>query len=241
MHSYLQYDGMKILAHRGGAIESFENTLESFRYSVSIGCDYIETDVQLSSDGVPYIFHDDDLKRIVGKKVKFNSMHSNDINQIKIFDNLKIPTLEEALIEFKDINFQIDVKTDEVAFPAIETIIKHNAVERVCIASFNSGRLKKIRNKYPQICTSMGPKEVIKLVLNSFNLYTKEISGECLQVPIYYYGIKVVTKRFIDFVQSKGLKIIVWTINDESTFKELQKLNVDGIITDIPKKFFEIS
>ena len=87
----------------------------------------------------------------------------------------------------------------------------------------------------------MGPKEVIKLVLNSFNLYSKEISGECLQVPIYYYGIKVVTKRFIDFVQSKGLKIIVWTINDESTFKELQKLNVDGVITDIPKKFFEIS
>ena len=62
-----------------------------------------------------------------------------------------------------------------------------------------------------------------------------------MQVPIYYYGIKVVTKRFIDFVQSKGLKIIVWTINDESTFKELQKLNVDGVITDIPKKFFEIS
>ena len=76
---------------------------------------------------------------------------------------------------------------------------------------------------------------------NISNLYSKEISGECLQVPIYYYGIKVVTKRFIDFVQSKGLKIIVWTINDESTFKELQKLNVDGVITDIPKKFFEIS
>ena len=155
------------------------------------------------------------------------------------FESVHFSYGDKKVIE--NINFQIDVKTDEVAFPAIETIIKHDAVERVCIASFNRGRLERIRNKYPQICTSMGPKEVIKLVFNSFNLYSKEIPGECLQVPIYYYGIKVVTKRFIDFVQSKGLKIIVWTINDESTFKELQKLNVDGIITDIPKKFFEIS
>ena len=64
MKTYLKYDGLTVLAHRGGAEESYENTLESFEYSQSLGCKFIETDVQVSSDGVPYIFHDDDLKRI---------------------------------------------------------------------------------------------------------------------------------------------------------------------------------
>ena len=62
MKTYLKYDGLVVLAHRGGAEEAAENTLESFEYSISLGCKFIETDVQVSSDGIPYIFHDDDLK-----------------------------------------------------------------------------------------------------------------------------------------------------------------------------------
>ena len=36
-------------------------------------------------------------------------------------------------------------------------------------------------------------------------------------------------------VQSLGLKIHVWTINDEDTMQKLINLGVDGIITDRPK------
>ena len=64
MKDYLNYDGLAVMAHRGGSLEAPENTIESFKYSLEIGSDIIETDIQLSSDGVPYIFHDDDLKRI---------------------------------------------------------------------------------------------------------------------------------------------------------------------------------
>ena len=60
-----------------------------------------------------------------------------------------------------------------------------------------------------------------------------------MQIPIRYYGLKIVTKRFVDFVHSKGLKIMVWTINDVKTFKYLIDLGVDGIITDKPKLLFE--
>ena len=55
MKTYLDYEGIEVLAHRGGAEESYENTLESFEYSQSLGCKFIETDVQESSDGIPYI------------------------------------------------------------------------------------------------------------------------------------------------------------------------------------------
>ena len=136
--------------------------------------------------------------------------------------------------------FQIDVKTDEVAMPALAVIQENNAMDRVCIASFSSKRLSLVNNNYPDICISMGPSEVAKMLLSSFSLYKKSILGNCLQIPIYEYGIKLVTKRFVKFIHSKGLKICVWTINDEKTFKYLIDLGVDGIITDKPKLLFEV-
>jgi glycerophosphoryl diester phosphodiesterase len=239
MKTYLQYDGLTVLAHRGGADESFENTLESFDYSKNLGCKFIETDVQVSADGIPYIFHDDDLKRVLNISSRFDSLSSQEIDKLKIFDQYKIPKLEEALNEFPDISFQIDFKTDEVVAPALDVIKKTKSFERICVASFNSERLKRVRSTYPDLCISMGPNEVIKTLISSFGLYKGLIDGDCLQIPIRYYGVRVVTKRFVKYLKSKGLKIMVWTINDVKTFEYLIELKVDGIITDKPKLLFE--
>ena len=235
IHPYLDVPGVAISAHRGGSIEAPENTIESFEYSIELGSSYIETDVQLSSNGIPYIFHDDDLKRLFGKNIIFNSLHSDEIDELILFDKYKIPTLESTLQKFPDTLFQIDVKTDEVVLPTMEVIKKTNSTDKVCIASFSSKRLKQVRKLYPEICLSMGPYEVMKLLLASFGLYRKEVPGNCLQIPIYQYGIKLVTKRFINYIHSIGLKIHVWTINDEDTMQKLIDLGVDGIITDRPK------
>ena len=239
MKRYLDYDGLKVLAHRGGAEESYENTTESFEYSQLLGCEFIETDVQVSSDGIPYIFHDDDLKRILNKPVRFDSLSSNEIDDLNIFNSCKIPKLSDTLLRFPNLCFQIDFKTDEVVMPALDVINDMNVFDRVCIASFNSKRLQNVRSLYPDLCISMGPNEVFKTLLASLNLYNGEIPGDCLQIPMSYYGIKIVSKRFVDFVHSRGLKIMIWTINDIKTFKYLIDLGVDGIITDKPKLLFQ--
>ena len=87
MKAYLNYSGLAVLAHRGGSIESYENTLASFEYAQSVGCKFIETDVQVSSDGIPYIFHDESLKRITGKDEIFSSLTSHQIDELRIFDD----------------------------------------------------------------------------------------------------------------------------------------------------------
>lgn len=240
IHPYLNQSGVSISAHRGGSEEAPENTLESFSYAIGLGSSYIETDVQLSADGIPYIFHDDDLSRLLNMEVKFNSLHSDQIEKLKLFESYQIPKLETALTQFPNALFQIDLKTDEVALPAMKVIENLNAFERICIASFSSNRLQKVRKKFPDTCLSMGPKEILKLLLASFGLYNKTIYGDCLQVPIYHYGIKLVTRRFVKYVQSIGLKIHVWTINDENTMRKLIDLGVDGIITDRPKLLKEV-
>ena len=239
MKRYLEYDGLKVLAHRGGAEESNENTLESFDYSQSLGCEFIETDVQVSSEGIQYIFHDDDLKRILNNPIRFDSLSSNEIDELSIFNSCKIPKLSDTLLRFPNLCFQIDFKTDEVVMPALDVINEMNVFDRVCIASFNSKRLQNVRSLYPDLCISMGPNEVFKTLLARFNLYKGDVPGDCLQIPMSYYGIKIVSKRFVDFIHSRGLKIMIWTINDIKTFKYLIDLGVDGIITDKPKLLFK--
>ena len=240
-HPYLNVDGTSISAHRGGSMEAPENTLEAFEYALALGCAYIETDVQLSSDGIPYIFHDNDLSRLLGKKTLFNSLDSSEIDSLRLFDTYQIPRLKTTLENFPEALFQIDVKTDEVAMPAMKIIHECSALNRVCIASFNSDRLKQVNEAYPEVCLSMGPKEVAKLLLASFGLYRKKIPGNCLQIPIYQYGIKLVTQRFVDYVQSIDLKIHVWTINDVPTMQKLIDMKVDGIITDKPSELKKLN
>ena len=241
MKDYLNYDGLAVMAHRGGSLEAPENTLESFKYALDIGSDIIETDIQLSSDGIPYIFHDDDLKRIPGIEKNFNELLASEIDELNIFDDCKIPTLEETLKQFPNTKFQIDFKTDEVVDPAIEIINKlPNIKKNLCVASFSSQRLQKIKSKLSDVTYSMGPHEVLKLLLKSFGVYRGEISGDCLQIPIYRYGIKIVTRRFVDFCKRENIKISVWTINSIEEMDYLIGLDVDGIITDKPKALINL-
>ena len=241
MKDYLNYNGLAVMAHRGGSLEAPENTIESFKYAIEIGSDIIETDIQLSSDGVPYIFHDDDLKRIPGIEKNFNDLLASEIDELNIFGDFKIPTLEETLKQFPDTKFQIDFKTDEVVDPAIEIINKLPHVKKnLCVASFSSQRLQKIKSKLSDVTYSMGPHEVLKLLLKSFGIYRGEVGGDCLQIPIYRYGIKIVTKRFVDFCKRENIKISVWTINSTEEMDYLIDLDVDGIITDKPKALINL-
>lgn len=53
----------EIVAHRGDAEHFPENTLPALAAALRLGLHYVEFDVQLSADGVPYVIHDTELSR----------------------------------------------------------------------------------------------------------------------------------------------------------------------------------
>ena len=56
----------KLVAHRGYAGRFPENTIPALEAAMDTGVAYIEIDVQLTSDHVPVLFHDTDIKRMTG-------------------------------------------------------------------------------------------------------------------------------------------------------------------------------
>lgn len=55
-----------LVAHRGHAARFPENTLPALEAALRAGAEWIELDVQLSSDEVPVLFHDRTLERMCG-------------------------------------------------------------------------------------------------------------------------------------------------------------------------------
>lgn len=74
------------IAHRGlhnRANGVIENTASAFEAAIS-GNFAIECDVQLTSDGVPVIFHDDDMERLLGKAGAVADATASDITALPL-------------------------------------------------------------------------------------------------------------------------------------------------------------
>lgn len=72
-------DETTLIGHRGAAGVAPENTLSAIKAGSQSGADYIEIDVQLSKDGVPFIFHDDTPNRTTNAKDVFPGRENDPI------------------------------------------------------------------------------------------------------------------------------------------------------------------
>lgn len=58
-----------LVGHRGEPAAFPENSLESFTHALMSGAVYIETDVNITADGIVVLSHDENLKKLTGKEI----------------------------------------------------------------------------------------------------------------------------------------------------------------------------
>lgn len=234
-HPYAAQDDKPIaIAHRGGALEAPENTMDAFRYAVDLGFNYLETDAQLTKDGVPVAFHDASLNRVSDTTGNIADLTLGELANVSIEGGGRISSIAELLETFPECNFNIDAKSDAVLEPLLDVITAHDALDRVCVASFFDHRIRKVRERFGTAAfTSCGPLELTVMMAKS--LAGSTTAGPCAaQVPPELWKIPIVTERFVDVAHRSGRQVHVWTIDDERTMHELFDLGVDGIMTDRP-------
>ena len=73
-----------LVGHRGWPACFPENTLEGFAAAVSAGARWLECDVQLSADGVPFVCHDASLKRTAGLDRKITDLSAADLATVTV-------------------------------------------------------------------------------------------------------------------------------------------------------------
>ncbi|PRD46128.1 glycerophosphodiester phosphodiesterase family protein [Sphingobacterium haloxyli] len=100
-----------VAAHRGDWIHAPENSLKGFRHCIEAGVDIIETDVQISKDGVPVILHDTTLNRTTDGDGAVREFNLVQLKRFRLKDatgiltDERIPTLEETMLLTKGKTF----------------------------------------------------------------------------------------------------------------------------------------
>jgi glycerophosphoryl diester phosphodiesterase len=234
--AYLDAPGPLAFAHRGGAGLGAENTLAAFQRAVDLGYRYLESDTQLTSDGVLVAFHDDDLTRLVGRPQRISQLPHREIASIRI-DGESIPTVEEVLGSWPGLRVNLDPKRDQAVTPLADVIRRTNSSRRVGIGSFSDGRLARMRRLVgEELCTSLGPLGVARLRASALRLPAGPFRAACAQVPVHGpRGVTIVDERLVAAAHRRGMQVHVWTVDDPDEMVRLLDLGVDGLMSDRPE------
>jgi glycerophosphoryl diester phosphodiesterase len=214
------------------------------------GADAIEVDVHLSRDGHPVLHHGGDLSENTEGRGPVNEYT---LDQLRQFDagylfssddgtsypyrgkGQQITTLAEALTTFPQARFNLDVKERRAARPTRELIDRHGAGDRVLIASWYSWQRAPALRGYPGPC-SITVDQMLPFLL----LHWTRLDGlwdariDAMQLPERHWGLRVVTPRLIERAHRLGMRVHVWTVDEEADMDRLLDWGVDGIITNKP-------
>ena len=233
----------RIFAHRGLTFQSGkqvvdENTIDSFDLALAAGADYLETDLQLSKDGIPVLFHDSDLSRLVGSKKLISNLTLYELKRIRLPFGGEIPTLQEALEKFPSAKFNLDFKTPSTESPGMAVIAATAAFERVLVSSFSeSSRIRALAHSPVNLASSAGSSKVLASYTFARLGLTKQLASSletvhALQIPTKMYGIDFTHPRFVEAVLNQDKEIHYWTINDPNEMVSLFAIGAHGIVTD---------
>jgi glycerophosphoryl diester phosphodiesterase len=77
-----QPNAPRVVAHRGNAADFPENTLPALASALGSGLPWIEIDVQLSADGVPFVIHDARLERTTREVGDLRRMTASELSTV---------------------------------------------------------------------------------------------------------------------------------------------------------------
>jgi glycerophosphoryl diester phosphodiesterase len=222
-------------AHRGGAAAGDENTAEAFGRAIALGYRYLETDVHATADGVPVVLHDPDLERVSGTAGLVAQLRWADLATVRVSGAAAVPRLDDVLAAWPQTRFNIDVKADPAAGPAVAAVRAVGAADRVLLASFDDRRLARLRALAgPAVVTSLGRRAVARLRAASLAglPFRPAATVVAAQVPMRYGPVTVVDRRLLSCAHRAGLQVHVWTVDEPDEMRRLLDMGVDGIMTD---------
>lgn len=239
-----------MLAHRGASGYAPDHTLRALELAIEQGADVIEADVHLSRDGHPVLHHSGELSENTDASGPVNA---RTLDELQRFDagfrfspdggssfpfrgmGQRIISLAEALDAFPEARFNLDIKDRRAALPTRELIDRHKASERVLLASWYSWQRR------PALIGYQGPRSAsmdqmfVFMLLHWIRLddfWGRQV--DAFQLPETHRGMRVITPRLVRRAHHLGIRVHVWTIDDETDMDRLLSWSVDGIITKRP-------
>ncbi|WP_343561650.1 glycerophosphodiester phosphodiesterase family protein [Sphingobacterium sp.] len=228
----------KVIAHRGAwnKDEIPENSISALKAAHKLQVYGSEFDVQYTKDSVLVVNHDNNFKGLDISKRNYN-----ELLQKKLSNGEHIPTLEEYIKigrELSGMRLILEIKESKagekrtlaVATKAVEMVKRLDVADITDFISFNFNVCKEIHRIAPEaniqyLGGDKSPETVFKAGINGIG---------------YSYQVLSLRPDWIKDAHKKGMKVNVWTVNNESKMKNMINKKVDFITTDEPQRLMEI-
>lgn len=247
-----------VIGHRGYNALAPENTLPAFRMALTAAVDLVELDYHHTKDGVPVVIHDYELDRTTdaaakwgGKKLRVDARTAAELRTLdagKWFTNhfagTTLPTLDEALQYIQPRGMTLIERKSGEAATCVKLLRDRAQVNRLIVQSFDWEYLKEYHALEPQqVLGALGPPST--RAGRKLTEAEKELSPEWIaaakatgsQVVVWN---KLVSRAAVDFAHQQGMKVWIYTINDEATARALLAHGIDGLISDNPALIWRV-
>jgi len=235
---------MIYISHRGFRVGVIENTFQAFKCSINLKMDYIELDVQLSSDGCLFILHDENLDRIFQNPDSIANLSCKELKSIRSGEsNQKIPELKEVIKQIlshkpTSPKLMIDLKGLGTAVPTCKIIEESQINDLVVFSGRNLAELMLAHNLLPQVPLCLNITKCKDFTLKQF---LETTSKSVLPLPVTMISLKsnlIIDEKFPEKCHELGIKALTWGFYDKSNptalIKSLIARGVDGILFDDP-------
>ena len=207
-----------VVAHRGASADERENTLPAFERAIADGADYVELDVQASSDGVLVVFHDLNLGRLTPLRGPLRRRRAAELREVGV------PTLEEVVELTRG-------RSGVMAELKSAYLFRRHDVVRRTVALLGSD----------DVAISFERRALLEAKQARPGLRVLQHVGYGVSIrasAAYAWGAGFsearVTSRGLERAAAAGLRRLVYTVNDEVRMRDLVAAGVDGIFTDRP-------
>jgi glycerophosphoryl diester phosphodiesterase len=220
-----------VLAHRGARRLAPENTLAAFGRALALGAHGVELDVRRTADDALVVRHD--ATGPVGPWVGATL----DAIRAAVPD---VPALTEVLDACRGRLVNIEIKSSpldpdwdpsrRVADLVVACLEDRDGGDHVLVSSFDVAAVDRVRARAPHVATAL-----LTAVGDPLDaLAAAESHGHRALHPSLAQVAGDRAGALVQHAHERGLRVNVWTVNDDSDISRLAVAGVDGICTDVP-------
>lgn len=238
---FLLSDIPPVIGHRGAALAAPENTLAGILEAKRQAARWVEVDVKLSAEGMPFLLHDDALDRTTSGVGPAGKHLLAELLQLDAgawfageFTGERIPTLAQLfeLLVAENMSVNLEIKPnpgeDEATASATIQIIEQlwpKSRSKPLLSSFSIPSLIRARDRAPGIPRG--------LLIDAPDDHTMALMGE-LACASLHVDAKHCTTSWLGQMAKRGIPVLCYTVNDADRAVELLNAGAHSIITDAP-------
>jgi glycerophosphoryl diester phosphodiesterase len=219
--------------HRGNPAEHPENTMRSFRSAIELGCDLIECDVHLSSDGRLVVIHDHTLDRTTNGTGLVHDYTAAELRKLDAGEGEKIPLLQEVIeLAIGKVGLVIELKNLPPLYPGLEEKLVNmlrqlGAIQECAVVSFNHLAIHELRKVEPLL--------QLGILEGARPLHPAKMLRE-VGADVYSPHWGASDPQVVKEVHAAGGAVAVWPVDDESAVAWCKFSRPDSIFTNRPKE-----